>query len=520
MTGAMRGGAALAILGMLAGCGGGGGGSSGGRVLTPSGNSYTAGVFQPSSSFAALCAAPRAGTADRQGSATSENNFLRSWTHELYLWYREAPDLNPASFSTPDYFERLRTSAITASGQPKDKFHFTFDTADWEALSQAGVAAGYGAQWIIIGSAPTRRVVAAYTEPGSPAITAGLSRGVEVLTADGVSVASGTSSAQIATLNAAFFPDDTGQSHTFQIRELTGTTRTVTMSSADVTSTPVQNVAVIQTGTGPVGYILFNDHIATSEPQLISAINTLRNQSVVDLVLDIRYNGGGFLDIASELAYMIAGSATGGRTFEKLVFNDQHPTTNPVTGQPLTPTPFHTTAKFISAGQSLPTLNLQRVYVLTGDNTCSASESIINSLSGIDVDVYQIGSTTCGKPYGFYPESNCGTTYFSIQFQGLNEKNFGDYSDGYSPQNTVGLPAGYAAALPGCSVADDFTRQLGDALESRLAAALNYRMSNNQQCPAASGFGPGTVGKPGLSLAATDGVMHKSPWRENRILID
>ncbi|MDZ7769432.1 MAG: hypothetical protein U5K38_10330 [Woeseiaceae bacterium] len=67
------------------------------------------------------------------------------------------------------------------------------------------------------------------------------------------------------------------------------------------------------------------------------------------------------------------------------------------------------------SGQALPTLDLPRVFVLTGPGTCSASESIINGLRGVDVDVVQVGSTTCGKPYGFYPTGNCGTTYFTIQ---------------------------------------------------------------------------------------------------------
>ena len=91
--------------------------------------------------------------------------------------------------------------------------------------------------------------------------------------------------------------------------------------------------------------------------------------------------------------------------------------------------PFHSTTQGFSAtpGQPLPTLNLPRVFVLTGPDTCSASESIINSLRGIGVEVVQIGSTTCGKPYGFYPQDNCGTTYFSIEFRGVNAMNFGDY---------------------------------------------------------------------------------------------
>jgi carboxyl-terminal processing protease len=525
MAVALRSGVAVAVLGMLVGCGGGGGGGGGNASPGNNGSSgsggYTAGVFQPSSTFAAQCASPRAGTSDRQGSITSQNNFLRSWSNELYLWYREVPDLNPASFATADYFDRLKSSAVTSSGQPKDQFHFVYDTAEWLALSQAGVEVGYGAQWLLLSGAPPRRIVVAYTEPGSPATagSANLTRGVEVITADGVDVINGNSSAAVDTLNAAFFPTAAGQSHTFTIRELSGSTRSVTMTSASITSSPVQFVKTIPTGTGTVGYLLFNDHIATSEPALVNAINTLNGGAgITDLILDIRYNGGGYLDIASELAYMIGGSNTLGRTFERQVFNDKHPTTNPVTGRALTPTPFHTTTQILSpTGQGLPTLNLPRVYVITGSNTCSASEAIINGLRGVDMQVFQIGSTTCGKPYGFYPQDNCGTTYFSIQFQGLNAKDFGAYPDGFSPANTVGV---HGENLPGCSVGDDFSLGLGDENERRLAATLAFRSSSNQSCPAASGFGPNVVSKPGQSLSAAEGMMQKSPWRENRILVD
>jgi hypothetical protein len=517
---AMRASCCAVLLSVLAACGGGGGG---GPRTASSGNSYTPGVFLPASTFAAQCVSPRSGTdpttgrpfPDRQGSATSENNFLRSWTNDLYLWYREVPDTNPAGVDTLTYFDGLMTPQQTASGQPKDKFHFTYPTDDWVALSQSGVEAGYGAAWILLASRPPRRAVVGYVEPNSPAATAGLNRGDEVLQADGAEVVDGNA----ATLNAALFPANTGETHTFTIRDLQNTLRPVTMVSAEVTSTPVQNVKTLSTESGLVGYLLFNDHIATSEPALVNAINTLRQQNIQDLVIDIRYNGGGFLAIASELAYMIGGTATSGQTFERLVFNDKHPSTNPVTGRALTPTPFYTTTQIVTpTGQSLPTLNLPRVYVLTGSGTCSASESIINGLRGVNVQVYQIGSTTCGKPYGFYPQDNCGTTYFSIQFQGLNAQGFGDYSDGFSPQNTVGT---HGALVPGCSVADDFTKALGDPTEGRLAAALSFRDSNNQTCPVASGVGPsGGFSKPGQPLSAAEGVMPKSPMRENRILND
>ena len=162
----------------------------------------------------------------------------------------------------------------------------------------------------------------------------------------------------------------------------------------------------------------------------------------------------------------------------------------------------------------MPTLNLPRVYVLIGSGTCSASESIINSLRGVNVDVILIGSTTCGKPYGFYPTDNCGTTYFTIQFRGVNAMNYGDYTDGYSPQNTVNNPG---ELLPGCSVADDFSNPLGNASEARLAAALVYRDTPGI-CPTPSGRPAAGTFRSERGLSATDGVLLKNPWLTNRIL--
>ena len=136
----------------------------------------------------------------------------------------------------------------------------------------------------------------------------------------------------------------------------------------------------------------------------------------------------------------------------------------------------------------------------------------MNGLRGAGVEVIQIGSTTCGKPYGFYPTDNCGTTYFTIQFKGANEAGFGDYADGFSPANA----SGPGEDIPGCSVADDFTRQLGDPTEGRLAAALAYRDGGG--CPAASGVAPGLLSTASLLHNAAEPIVPKSPWQMNRIM--
>jgi hypothetical protein len=247
---------------------------------------------------------------------------------------------------------------------------------------------------------------------------------------------------------------------------------------------------------------------------LVNAFRQLSDAKINELVIDLRYNGGGYLDIASEVAYMIAGpGSTKGRTFEKTVFSDKYPTRDPVTGRPIEPVPFHDASQGFSLpeGQALPSLNLPRVTVLTGANTCSASESIINGLLGVGVEVIQVGATTCGKPYGFRPQDNCGTTYFSIQFKGVNEKGFGDYADGFSPANATGS---IGVQVPGCAVADDFSHALGDPKEARLEAALGFLV--NRTCPVASAVP--SAAEAGHIQMAGEGSLHRSPWRENRIL--
>jgi carboxyl-terminal processing protease len=516
--------AILALAAVVAGCGGSGGDAASGGGGPPLANGgWRAGSFLPASSFAGKCVNPRSGTDPQSGlpyneiagTATDENNFLRSWSNDFYLWYNEIVDRDPGQYTTPEYFNLLKTTATTTSGAPKDKFHFTYSTADWLNLSQSGVEAGYGALWAVAANLPPRRIVVAYTEPGSPArSSAAFTRGAEVLRIDGVDVVNSNTQADVDVFVAGLYPDSTGEQHTFLTRDRFGNQRTVVLTSTAVTKTPVPVSNVINFNGGRVGYLLFNDHILTAEQPLITAIEQMRSALVNDLVLDLRYNGGGYLFLASQLAYMIAGDArTSGQTFEKLQFNDKHPSIDPVTGQALTPMPFLNTS---SSNQALPSLNLSRVFVLTGGTTCSASESIINALRGVGVQVIQIGSTTCGKPYGFYPQPNCGTTYFSIQFRGVNAANFGDYTDGFAPSNAPGV-GGTRVAGEGCSVADDFNDELGAVTEDRLSAALNYTVAPS--CPAPTGLKPSFT-KPAndASVEDLDVLVRKSPLLMNRIL--
>jgi carboxyl-terminal processing protease len=491
--------AGCAALFVIGGCGGGGGASSGSVPIAD----------------AQHCAAPRAAGAldadgrpygDVQGTVADEKAWVRAYIDETYLWYQDvsslsANALDPNAYATAvTYFGALKSPAITASGKARDRFHFTYDTPTWIALSRAGQSYGYGFEVALLSTTPPRQAIVAFTDPGTPATAANIMRGAQILTVDGVDLVNNGTQAGVDILNAGLFPSAAG-SHTFTIRDLGATTtRSVTLAAATLTSTPVQNVKTLPAPNNQVGYMLFNDHIATSEVQLIDAINQLKTAGVSDLVIDIRYNGGGYLDIASELAYMVAGpTQTNGKVFEKLSFNDKNPFG--LTDAQRT-TPFQTVGqdfvKGTTANQPLPYLGLSRVYVLTGSGTCSASESIINGLRGAGVAVNQIGTTTCGKPYGFYPQDNCGTTYFAIQFQGVNQLGYGDYADGF---------------VPTCTVADDFNHALGDPAEARLAMALGHRTSGS--CVPASGQGMAKL----QAVRVQEGVeplLVRSPLRENR----
>jgi hypothetical protein len=467
---------------MLSACGGGGGGASssastqvssgGGGTTTPPPSSSTPDPIPANyQSYANLCATPRTGVdaqgvpfPDQQGTLQDEMKFLRGWIDTTYLWYSEVPStVHMADYTNAiDYFSALKTPAITASGKPKDQFHFTYTTAEWDALSNASQDTGYGLTWSINSSTAPRTWIAAIVEPGSPAAAAGVQRGDMLMAIDGFDFVNTSDKPTIAKINAGLNPANANELHSFTSQRA-GSSFVVKMTSAVVTTTPVKNVKVIDTPTGKVGYLSFEDHNAVSEQQLVNAFSSLKSQGATDLVLDMRYNGGGLLYVASELAYMIAGPASNGQTFEREVFNDKT--------QPYAPIGFMSTAYGFSAprGQALPYLGLKHVTVLTTSSTCSASEAVVNGLRGIDVQVDLIGGQTCGKPYGFTPQDNCGTTYFSIQFQGVNAKNFGDYADGFAPT---------------CTVPDDLAHALGDPAEGLLAAALSYRSTN--ACPAAS----------------------------------
>lgn len=422
-----------------------------------------------------ICAQPRTGVDrtntpyfDQQGTVAHERWFLKSWLEDTYLWYHELPAIDPENYPTAiAYFDAMKTPLLTASGRPKDRFHFTYPTEQWEAMQQAGVSLGYGITWSRNSGSAPRYWFVSMVEKDSPGAAAHLQRGAQLLTIDGLDFVNGHDKASVDVFNAALSPATAGEKHRFGLR-FGGASFEVEMAAQDVFADPVQNVAVLDTPGGKVGYLTFNSFNAVAESELVDAFTQFQEAGVTDLVLDMRYNGGGLVYLAAELSYMIAGpQQTKDKTFEKFLQNDKQGSLGTV--------PFIGKAIGFSArgplrpGTPLPTLGLKRVTVLTTGGTCSASEAVVNGLRGVDVEVNLIGGTTCGKPYAFTPMPNCGTTYFAVQIQGVNAKDFGDFADGFAPT---------------CTVADDLARALGDPGEGMLSTALSYR--SGQACPAAA----------------------------------
>lgn len=380
---------------------------------------------------------------------TTQKAWVRAHLDDVYLWYDEIVDIPSGYYPTaPTYFDALLVRS-------RDNFSFSMPEAEADSRLLEGVDTGYGVMW---GWSADGRLYAYYVDPNSPAASS-VTRGTEVTAINGRTVASLSD----AYLDETLFPSQSGTPVSLTCRA-PGTsatqTRELTSATFPITTVGQPLITTMQDGSR-VGYLLFNEHLYTSEQELIDAMQFLKQQGIDELVLDMRYNPGGYLFIAEEAASMIGGAAVQGKIFERLLFNDKHPEK---TNNPANTFYFSSIAR---NGMPLPLLGLSRVFVLTGSNTCSASEAVINGLLP-HVQVIRIGWTTCGKPYGFHQTNHDQQAYFAIQTEGVNAHGTNDFKHGFAPT---------------CEVEDDLNYQLGDTRETYLNAALYY-MSNNS-CPPA-----------------------------------
>ena len=205
-------------------------------------------------------------------------------------------------------------------------------------------------------------------------------------------------------------------------------------------------------GGRTVGYLQLKDMVSQAERPFDSAFAQFRQAGVRDVVIDLRYNGGGLVSTSGRLASYVSASRTAGQTYSTLLYNDRHAGSN----------------QTFNFGNPANALGLSRVYLLTGQRTCSASEQLINALRPF-VQVITIGDTSCGKPVGFLPQDDgCGTTWSVVNFESVNSRNEGRYFQGFDAT---------------CAVAEDYGQPLGSATEPLLATALDH--ADTGACPVA-----------------------------------
>jgi C-terminal processing protease CtpA/Prc len=243
-------------------------------------------------------------------------------------------------------------------------------------------------------------------------------------------------------LSAAFGEDKEGVQTSIEVEDLTGKIRTITLAKVAVNMNTVLHRDVREVNGRKVGYLVFNSFIEKSKEELNEAFTYFQTMGVRELILDLRYNGGGSLDIARHLAGLIASSRAAGRDFVTLTYNTAKQSQN----KPylLETVPLH--------------IPLERLFVITSTSSASASEAIINGLKPY-MPVITIGNRTHGKPVGMNVWRVNGYAVVPITFKVANANGEAEYFEGIAADGLV---------------KDDLTALFGDPSEDCLAQALYY----------------------------------------------
>jgi carboxyl-terminal processing protease len=363
---------------------------------------------------------------------TAQNIWVRDQLNTYYYWYQFMPaGVNPASFNSPEsYLEAVRYRPID------NTFSFITTAASNDAFYSDSQFIGYG-----FGNQTTAteiRVLQVYDD--SPASEAGLSRGDRITSVNGRSVP-----AMVAdnTIGGAFGAAEIGVATTIEWETQAGARRNARMVKRLVTIPTVSLTSVVDIDGRKVGYLFFRNFVQPSTAALTEAFAALKTAGATELVLDLRYNGGGLVDVAVHLASLIGGTRTNGQVMLNYVHNDR---IGPILNK---------TTRFANPEQAL---NLQRLVVITTRGSASASELVINSLRPY-IPVTIIGDTTYGKPVGQYGLRFCDKVLYPVAFSIKNANLEGDFFDGLAVD---------------CAAGDDYTHQLGDSAEASFAEALTF----------------------------------------------
>ncbi len=424
---------------VLSSCGGGGGGG--------------AGVAQTASGYP---------SAPKSCELSTQRAWLRDYLTDQYFWFDRQGTPNEAASSMGAYFTSLLYPGF-------DRYSFSQSTAQHLQFFQEGKRTGYG--YSLAWADATQTVLKVrLVEALSPVGLAGLRRGETIVSIDGFSplqIAAGANAA-VAT---------PGVVRNLVVTDTANVQRSFSVVSAEFDLSPVSHTTVLTAGNGAkVGYLAYQEFISTGNAPLGAAINSFRAAGVTEVILDLRYNGGGRANQARDLSSMLGGTGLAGQTFAQYRFNAKLSGNNVVQA-------FATNASALPAA---PLNGLTRLFVITSGGTASASEMVINGLRPY-MPVITIGATTFGKPYGSQPREACGTTYSPISIEIANAVGFASFSNGFTPT---------------CAMSDDLSRELGDPAELRTAAALSY-ITTGICPPVAAVLSPFAANAPRVQAAAS-----------------
>jgi C-terminal processing protease CtpA/Prc len=393
----------------------------------------------------------------------AEKQFVLNTTREWYLFLELLPaQVQLSQFSTADAL--LDSLTATARAQNKDRFFsYIASIAEENQFFGAGQSVGFGISTTVRNNNTQLFITQAFET--SAAADAGFARGDEVL-------AIGTSASTlepIATIlarpdgfSAAIGPADAGVTRTFRVRTNAGATVERTVTKRSYSLNPVPSPQLIQrTGLTPIGYVNLRTFVSTADSALRTAFNNFRTNNVRDVIIDLRYNGGGLVATAELLADLLSQGRSGQVQYQTRLNANK--------------TSQQETVTFTNRAEAIPAL---RIAFLTSSASASASELVINSLAPY-ADVAIVGGRTSGKPVGQFAfdlsSTRCDARLRLVTFKSVNRDGAGDYFDG--------LPdAAYRDAF--CTASDDLTRAQGNSAELMTSAALTW--INTNACPVAA----------------------------------
>lgn len=375
-------------------------------------------------------------------SAEYQNKKFFEDMKEDYFWASQLQNsLDPDAFD--DVYAVLEELRV-----PEDTYSYILTEEEYDSLFVSATYFGFGFSMEQISAS---RVKIRFVYDGSPSAAAGMERADEILAIDGVSVSELLANGEF---NEALGPSEQGLSREITWQKPDGTEQTELLSKVEVETNTVMGTQTYPVDGETVGYFTLDSFINRTGSDLNTAFDQFAADNVDHLVIDVRYNGGGLIRYANQIATQAAGTNVQGQTFLQYRFNEQNSDKNETIA--------------FSLVDGVEKLNLDRVFVLTTGSSCSSSEIIINSLSP-HIEVVTIGEKTCGKPVGQMPEELCDKVTFAINFETVNSEGEGKYYDGIAPN---------------CSVNDEIQGDWGSS-EDPLTAAANTYISTGS-CPVSS----------------------------------